>query len=43
MERISNNENIDKMIESNVLFPTRILESMRKNEVKYFINTGTFS
>ncbi|MGC8621944.1 MAG: NAD-dependent epimerase/dehydratase family protein [Caldisphaera sp.] len=36
-------DDIEKMIYSNIIFPTKILDSMVKNKVKYFINTGTFS
>jgi nucleoside-diphosphate-sugar epimerase len=34
---------IDEMINSNITFPTKILESMVKNNLKFFINTGTFT
>ncbi len=33
---------IDQMVETNIAFPTRLLEAMTNQEVKYFINTGTF-
>jgi len=33
---------IDHMVESNIAFPTRLLEAMINQKVKYFINTGTF-
>jgi len=33
---------IDQMVETNIAFPTRLLEAMANQEVKYFINTGTF-
>ena len=32
---------IDKLIDSNVLFPLKILESIRDSNVKWFLNTGT--
>ena len=34
---------IDEMFDSNVTFPTKILDSMVKNNLKFFINTGTFT
>lgn len=33
---------VREMILSNILFPSEILENMRQNNIKYFINTGTF-
>lgn len=36
-------EDIEEMLYSNVTFPTKILESMKKNNLKCFINTGTFT
>lgn len=33
---------IDHMVESNIAFPTRLLEAMTNQKVKHFINTGTF-
>lgn len=33
---------IEEMFKTNIIFPTKILESMVKNKIKYFINTGTF-
>lgn len=35
-------EDIDEFIESNIKFPTRLLEQMARNNVQFFINTGTF-
>ena len=34
--------NIRTMIESNITFPTDMLDSMKSLNIKYFINTGTF-
>ncbi|ADY56920.1 NAD-dependent epimerase/dehydratase [Syntrophobotulus glycolicus DSM 8271] len=34
-------EDIKQLIESNILFGTQLLEATTKNNVKYFINTGT--
>jgi len=35
-------DDIDEMLNTNVIFPTKILEAMVKNNVRFFINTGTF-
>jgi nucleoside-diphosphate-sugar epimerase len=35
-------EDIDNMIYSNITFPTKMLEAMVQNGIKYFINTGTW-
>lgn len=32
---------IDKLIDSNILFPLKILDSIRDGNVKWFLNTGT--
>lgn len=37
-----NNESIERMIESNIIFPIKILEAAIENKCKYFINTDTF-
>ena len=34
-------EDIDKLIDSNVLFPLKILESIKNTDVEWFLNTGT--
>jgi len=34
---------INEMLNTNIIFPTKILDSMVKNKVKFFINTGTFT
>ena len=34
---------IEKLIETNILFPTKILDAMTKYGTGFFINTGTFS
>lgn len=34
-------EDIDKLIDSNVLFPLKILESIKNTDVDWFLNTGT--
>lgn len=39
--RIHKSENIQDMIESNISFPTHLLENSIKNNVEFFINTGT--
>ncbi|MEM3713879.1 MAG: NAD(P)-dependent oxidoreductase [Nitrososphaeria archaeon] len=36
-------DDIDEMLGTNVIFPTKILDSMIKNNVQFFINTGTFT
>lgn len=35
-------EDISDLVQSNVLFPTMLLEASSKNNVPWFINTGTF-
>lgn len=35
-------QDIDKLIESNILFGIQILEAAAKNHVQYFVNTGTY-
>ncbi len=37
-----NEDDVREMIESNILFPSTLLELATKFDVKYFINTGTF-
>jgi len=34
---------IDEMINTNIILPTKILDAMSKNNVKFLINTGTFT
>jgi nucleoside-diphosphate-sugar epimerase len=34
---------IEEMFNSNITFPAKILDSMVKNNVRFFINTGTFT
>ena len=41
IERNPKLEDIGKMIETNISFPTQLLENSIKNDVKFFINTGT--
>ena len=36
-----NYDDIAEMLETNIIFPTKILDSMVKNGLKFFINTGT--
>lgn len=36
-------EDIDEMFRSNITFPAKILDSMVKNNSRFFINTGTFT
>lgn len=36
-------EDIDEMFNSNITFPVKILDSMVRNKVRFFINTGTFT
>ncbi len=36
-------EDIEEMFNSNITFPTKILDSMAKNNLRFFINTGTFT
>lgn len=36
-------EEIENMLYTNIIFPTKILDSMVRNNVKHFLNTGTFS
>lgn len=38
---VHNYDQIDDLIQSNVLFPTKLLEAMNINNVTKFINTGT--
>lgn len=38
----SSTENIKTMTQSNIAFPTELLDLAVRHEVKYFINTGTF-
>ena len=40
-ERSHKSEDISRMINSNINFPTVLLENAVKNNVKFFINTGT--
>jgi len=35
-------EDIEKMVYSNITFPTKLLDLCSKYNVKYFVNTGTF-
>lgn len=42
-ERAHKSEEISEMIDSNINFPTQLLENAINNNVKFFINTGTFS
>lgn len=42
---VTNSDNaslIDKLINSNLLFGTKLLQAMKNKPVKYFINTGTY-
>lgn len=39
--RIHKSEDIQNMIDSNINFPTQLLENSMKNNVEFFINTGT--
>jgi len=34
---------IEEMLNTNIIFPTKILDSMVRNNIKFFINTGTFT
>lgn len=36
-----NQEDVARLVESNIKFPTQLLEAMRLSGVKHFINTGT--
>jgi len=36
-------EDVPRLVESNILFPTRILEAASLSGVRWFINTGTFA
>jgi CDP-paratose synthetase len=36
-------EHIDKLIESNLSFGSRLLNALKKTDLKYFINTGSFN
>lgn len=38
-----NSQDKEQILNSNILFPARILDLMSKTGVRYFINTGTFS
>lgn len=42
-QRSHKSEEISEMINSNINFPTLLLENAVNNNVKFFINTGTFS
>lgn len=42
-ERSHKSEEIAEMIDSNINFPTQLLENAINSKVKFFINTGTFS
>ena len=42
-ERSHKSEEIAEMIDSNINFPTQLLENAINSNVKFFINTGTFS
>lgn len=42
-ERAHKSESISRMINSNIDFPTQLLENSVKSDVKFFINTGSFS
>jgi len=37
-----NSEDIDSLINSNILFGTRLLEAASKSKTRWFVNTGTF-
>jgi nucleoside-diphosphate-sugar epimerase len=41
-KKYHNYDDIEKMIYSNIAFPTKILDLCVEYDVKYFINTGTF-
>lgn len=38
-----NEQAINQLIESNILFATHILDALQETEISYFINTGTFA
>ena len=40
--RLHESKDISKMIDSNINFPTQLLENSVQNNVKFFINTGSF-
>lgn len=39
----SEKEDIDKLIEANISFGSKLLNALKKTELKYFINIGSFS
>ncbi|MEM0135581.1 MAG: NAD(P)-dependent oxidoreductase, partial [Thermoplasmatales archaeon] len=41
-KRHSSNE-IQEMVDTNISFPIKIIDAMSRNNVRYFINTGTFT
>ena len=41
-ERSHKSESVSEMIDSNIKFPTQLLENSINNNSKYFINTGSF-
>lgn len=41
-QRTHQSNSIQKMIDSNITFPTQLLENSVNNNIKYFINTGSF-
>jgi len=41
-KKFHKSEDVENMIDTNIKFPTILLELARTNNVKYFINTGTF-
>ena len=42
-QRSHSSDAVSKMIDSNINFPTQLLENSINNNVKFFINTGSFS
>ena len=42
-QRSHESDSVSEMIDSNINFPTRLLENSINNNVKFFINTGSFS
>lgn len=42
-QRSHESEYVQEMIDSNISFPTQLLENSINNNVKFFINTGSFS
>lgn len=42
-QRSHNYEGVSKMIDSNIKFPSNLLEKVVNSSAKYFINTGSFS